>query len=419
MYQKSLNIAVIGAGNRGGVYCDFIHRNHPDVNIKYLSDIKVERRELFRQKYGIPSENLYENANKMLYEMKDVDAVIVANLDREHYAYTIKAMERGCHILLEKPMSNNPRECDSLAKEAEKTGVVFMVCHVLRYTPFFSTLKRLLEEGAIGDLISIQYAENVSYTHMTHSYVRGNFRNSDLESPMILGKSCHDIDIMMWLADSPCKKVSSFGSLSHFKEKNAPAGATKRCTDGCPAEPTCPFSAIKYYLGHETGWPVSMISEDLSYEGRLKALKEGPYGRCVYYCDNNVVDHQVVNLLFENDVTATFSMNGFNKIDTRTIKVVGTLGEISGSLYENTLTFKSFDSNITQTYSLPVLNGVHGGGDSVMLDEFIESVKNPKASKVLTGPRISADSHLVTFAAEEARITGTVVNMDEYIQHSI
>lgn len=416
MCDKNLNVAVIGAGNRGSVYCDFILNNHPDVNISYLSDIKSVKRELFRKKYGIPAENLYENADEMLYKMKDVDAVIIANLEREHYGYTVKAMERGCHILLEKPMSNLPKECDLLAKKAEKAGVVFMVCHVLRYTPFFSTLKQLLSEGAIGDLISIQHAENVSFTHMAHSYVRGNFRNSDLESPMILGKSCHDIDIMLWLADSPCVKVSSFGSLSHFKIENAPEGVPERCTDGCPSESECPYSAKKYYLGQETCWPVSMISDDLSYEGRLKAIKEGPYGRCVYHCDNNVVDHQVVNLLFKNGVTATFTMNGFNKIDTRTIKVVGTLGEISGSLYENTLTLKLFDSYVTQVYSLPLLAGVHGGGDSVMLDEFIKAIKDPKPEQILTGPRISAESHLVTFAAEEARVTGTNINMVEYIQ---
>ena len=197
---------------------------------------------------------------------------------------------------------------------ARKRGKVLSVCHVLRYTPFFSKIKELLDKGCIGRLISIQHNENVGYWHYAHSFVRGNWRNSEDSSPMILAKSCHDMDIMLWLAGADCRSISSYGSLTHFKSENAPEGAPYRCMDGCPVQNECPYYAPRLYLTENTSWPTSVISADTGIEARTKALREGPYGRCVYRCDNNVVDHQVVAIEFKNDVTAVFTMSAFTNI---------------------------------------------------------------------------------------------------------
>lgn len=409
-----IRLALIGAGNRGNVYADFIHRCHPEAEIAVAAEVNPVKRAAFGAAYGLPERCLYADADQMLNDMQDIDAVIVANMEHEHCGYTIRALQKGCHVLLEKPMSNDPAECLRILRAAEASGRVLMVCHVLRYTPFFSAMKRIVESGRIGRVMSIQHAENVSYTHIAHSYVRGNFRRSDLESPMILAKSCHDIDILLWLAGAPCENVTSFGSLGYFLPENAPKDAPMRCTDGCMHQ-DCPYDARKYYLGDETRWPVSMLCQDLSLEGRKKALQTSLYGRCVFHCDNNVVDHQVVNLAFANGITATFSMNGFNQIDTRATKVAGTLGEITGELYQNKLSVRMFGSDTEEIIHLPVTEGIHGGGDSVMVSRFLEAVANPARASVLTTASVSTQGHLVTFAAEQARLTGAVIHMPDYI----
>lgn len=258
-----------------------------------------------------------------------------------------------------------PLECIRMGERARQSGLVFSICHVLRYTRFFGTIKQMLEEGRIGRLMSIQHNENVGYWHQAHSFVRGNWRNADETSPMILAKSCHDMDILLWLAGDSCTNVASFGSLSHFTPENAPAGAPKRCLDGCPAAEDCLYYAPKTYLTDEDNWMKLAISGDQSYEGRLKAIQEGPYGRCVYHCDNNVVDHQVVSMEFRNEVTAVFTMSAFTKECSRMIKLMGTEGEIRGAMEKNEIELIRFDRNEPEQISLEAPGGHagHGGGD--------------------------------------------------------
>lgn len=413
MNESKLNIALIGAGNRGTVYADLIARHHPNACIAWVADTDPQKRVSYAQRFGLDPAHIYADADTMFNEMHGVDAVIVANMEHEHYPYTIRALEEGYHVLLEKPISNSPLECVQISDAVQKSNRLLMVCHVLRYTPLFGTIKDMIARGLIGKVMSIHHAENVSYTHMAHSYVRGKFAKSDHGAPMILAKSCHDLDILLWLADADCTEVASFGSLKHFRRENAPIEAPPRCTDGCPLK-DCPYDARKYYLGADTDWPISMISHDLTLEGRQKALEEGPYGRCVYYCDNNVVDHQVVSLLFKNGVTASFSMNGFNKVDTRAIKVMGTHGEITAQLYQHKIHYQLFDSMTEEIIHVPQLEGVHAGGDSVMMAEFIEAIANPMQATVLTDAAVSAQSHLIAFAAEKARLDKQVVNMSKY-----
>ena len=314
--MKKVTAVLIGAGQRGmDAYGSYATRHPDELQFVAVAEPDSERREKFCSIHGIEKGKSFCSWEDLLQEPKMADALLVCTQDRMHYEPVIKALEKGYHVLCEKPLSPVPEECIMMSETARKRGKVLSVCHVLRYTPFFSKIKELLDKGCIGRLISIQHNENVGYWHYAHSFVRGNWRNSEDSSPMILAKSCHDMDIMLWLAGADCRSISSYGSLTHFKSENAPEGAPYRCMDGCPVQNECPYYAPRLYLTENTSWPTSVISADTGIEARTKALREGPYGRCVYRCDNNVVDHQVVAIEFKNDVTAVFTMSAFtNKI---------------------------------------------------------------------------------------------------------
>jgi predicted dehydrogenase len=315
-------------------------------------------------------------------------------------------------------MAPDPAQCLALAAAAEMHQRILLVCHVLRYTGFFTTIRRLLDEGRIGRLVSIQHNENVAFWHYAHSYVRGNWRRSDLSSPMILAKSCHDMDIMRWLAGAACVSVASFGSLSHFRPENAPVGAPERCLDGCPAAETCPYEATRFYLSGGPGWPASVISVDQGREALLAALREGPYGRCVYRCDNDVVDHQVVSLEFANGVTAAFTLSAFTGDVSRTIKLMGTEGEIRGVVDRDRseLEVRSFVTRRQETLRLEVDGGRngHGGGDAGVMRAFVKLVAEGGWQDVPTSAAVSVESHLMAFAAEASRLEHRTVDLPAF-----
>jgi hypothetical protein len=289
------------------------------------------------------------------------------------------AIEKSYAILLEKPMSPNPQETVLIAEASEKWDAFLSVCHVLRYSTFFSTVKGLLDRKTIGNIVSIQWNENVGIAHQAHSFVRGNWSNSLKSSPMILQKCCHDMDMLQWLIDSPCIQVSSFGSLSYFKEENAPAGSTLRCTDGCAVEHNCPFSAIKLYYNEIDEWPQNIVTLQTDLQQRMIALQEGPYGRCVYHCDNNVVDHQVASLLFENEVTVAFTMSAFTNETNHTFKIMGTMGEIHGNHGQNEIKILSFSEEKELIYP-EVVEGGHEGCDTlimrVVLRDYVKDLRS-------------------------------------------
>jgi predicted dehydrogenase len=410
-----VKIALIGAGMRGThAYGAYALEHGEKVQFVAVAEPNRQNREQFQKAHNIPEERCFANWEDLLNQPRLADAVIISTPDTMHYKPTMAAIEKGYHILLEKPMSTNAAECIAMGEYAKQREQVFVVCHVLRYAGFFRNIKALLRASRIGQLVSIQHNENVGYRHYAHSYVRGNWRNSDLSSPMILAKSCHDMDILLWLVDADCDSVSSFGELSYFKEENAPKDAPQRCTDGCPAESECPYSALKHYLTDNLDWFTTTISMDTSLEARKIALIEGPYGRCVYHCDNNVVDHQVVNIVFNNSVTAAFTMCAFTKDTSRTIKLMGTLGEIRGHMERNEIEIRSFVSGKTERITLETADkDVHGGGDAGLMEDFIRLVESGSTVS-LTSADISVQSHLMSFAAEKSRLEKKVVNMDEF-----
>ncbi|QJD88398.1 Gfo/Idh/MocA family oxidoreductase [Cohnella herbarum] len=416
--MRTITAALIGAGQRGrGAYAPYALENPDDIRFVAVADADPERRGLFRQEHRISNENCYSSWEDLLAGPKLADAVLICTQDKMHYEPAIKALEKGYHVLMEKPMSPDPVECIIMGEYAEKYNRVFSICHVLRYTDFFATLKQLVTDGRIGRLVSIQHTENVEHRHQAHSFVRGNWSNSETSSPMILQKSCHDMDILQWLADSECTKVSSFGSLTHFRKENAPENAPLRCLDGCPVKEECPYYAPKMYIERDdwVGTVLrSVVSNDTSDEGVLRALKDGPYGRCVYHCDNNVVDHQVVNLEFANEVTVAFTMSAFTYEGGRSVKLMGTHGQIRADMEKNEIEVTSFITREKETIRIDTDLSGHGGGDNGIMRDFVRLVRSGGTEKGLTGAKTSVQSHLIAFAADISRLEQRVILMAEY-----
>ncbi|MEC0258936.1 Gfo/Idh/MocA family protein [Paenibacillus lautus] len=416
--MNKVKVALIGAGLRGINYMEYALLHPHELEVVAVAEPNRQRREQFQARHGLEDAACFENWDDFFAGPKLADAVLICTQDKQHFEPTIRALESGYHVLLEKPMSPDPEECIRMGEMASQAGLVFSICHVLRYTPFFTTLKELLERETIGQLMSIQHNENVGYWHQAHSFVRGNWRRKEDSSPMILAKSCHDLDILLWLADADCLRVSSFGSLSHFTAAQAPEGAPKRCLDGCPVSDQCLYYAPDLYLTEDTNWPTSAISDDMSYDARYKALLEGPYGRCVYHCDNDVVDHQVVNLEFANTVTAAFTMSAFTRDVSRTIKLMGTRGEIRGAMEKNEIEINHFGSGKIERITFEDRGGHvgHGGGDMGLIKDFLRLVQTGGSDQGLTSASRSVQSHLMAFAAEQSRVDGKVISIKEFEQ---
>lgn len=399
-------------------YGTYALKKPDEIEFVAVAEPNLERREQFRRLHHIPEEMCFSDWSELLDQPRIADAALICTQDTMHVEPSLKALEAGYHVMLEKPMAVEPELCIALGEQAQKYDRVFIICHVLRYTPFFKTIKGLLDDGRIGKLISIQHNENVGHLHQAHSYVRGNWRNSEQSSPMILAKSCHDMDIMLWLAGADCVKLSSFGSLTHFKEENAPEHAPARCMDGCPVQHECPYYAPAIYLTDNLSWPTNVISHDLTYEARVEALMNGLYGRCVYRCDNNVVDHQVVNMEFSNEVTAAFTMCAFTHEINRTLKLMGTKGEIRGNMNKNEIEVIDFSTGRKDRIELNDIHGSngHGGGDEAIMREFVKLVSDDGDRAGLTTAHVSVQSHIMAFAAEKSRLEGSVIQLHEYMK---
>ena len=410
-----MKFVLIGAGQRGMIYAKYaLEKGHTVVAVAEPDDA---RRTIAGDAFGIPEELRFRDGAELLRQPKLGDAAIIATMDRDHYREAVPAMEKGYHLLLEKPISPVPEETLAIEETAARTGRHVSVCHVLRYSPFFRALKDAAASGKIGRVITIQHNENIGNFHIAHSFVRGNWRRSDLTSSLIMQKSCHDMDLLVWLTGSRCEQVASFGDLTYFRAENAPEGAAERCCD-CPLKDSCRFSAYRCYLPVAGDWPAAVLTEDQSEEGLREAIRTGPYGRCVYHCDNDVCDHQVSILKFENGVTATFNLSGFTNKMTRTIKIMGEDGEIRASEAENVIEITRFASTgrepgETETIFPEEATSGHSGGDSGIMDDFLDMLEG-KLNGSATDIHESVESHMMACAAEEARVTGSIVRIAEF-----
>lgn len=421
--MKELSVILIGAGDRGTIYTTNMAREcfEGKFRVVGVADPIEQRRMRIKDMWSIPDDKCFHYGQEMLDQPKFADLAVIATSDALHYELAMTAIEKGYHLLLEKPAATTPKECVDIANAAKKKKVEVLVCHVLRYAPFYARAKELLMQNIIGEIQSAVFVEGVGNIHQSHSYVRGNWHNEKESSPMLLAKSCHDIDMIQWLLNKQCKLVQSFGSLKYFTEKNAPSGAPKRCTDGCPHHDTCEYNAIKlYYDDKNNNWfrcaataKVKPTDEDVR-----EALLTGNYGKCVFHSDNDVVDHQVVNMEFEDGVTVSFSMNAFNK-GGRYLRLFGTKGELWANISDKEFSVFSFSDREWHKYPVrdpdTVIDSGHGGGDFGIVAALYQHLAENKQLISVASIDTSIKNHLLVFAAEEARLQKTVVDFDEYL----
>ena len=406
---------LIGAGNRGMNYGQWAVSH--GIEIAAIAELRPDRRMDAAQRLHVPEEFCFSDAMEVFALGKIADATIIATMDRDHYTHVMAALDCGYDILLEKPISPDPKECIEIEEKANALGRKITVCHVLRYTNFFGTLKEIIDSGELGKVVSIKHSENIGNFHMAHSFVRGNWRNDQQTSPIIMQKSCHDLDILLWLTGAHCKKVASFGSLTYFKESNAPAGSADRCLD-CPVADTCRFDARKAYIPTLGSWPTDVVCLEQTEEALLEALKTSPYGRCVYRCDNNVCDHMSIIIEFENDITATFSLTAQTSACHRNIHIMCEHGEILADDGARQIAVTKHVASQADSFDQKIIhirtgNSGHGGGDAGIMEDFTASLTS-SAPETKSAISHSVESHLMACAIEQSRLTGKVVDMAEF-----
>lgn len=408
--MSTVKLAVVGVGGRGGVYSDWAYSFPEKAQVVAVAEPRAEVRAAFARKHGIAEERCFADWRRLAEAGRVADAVLVCTQDRLHTEPAVAFASAGWNVLLEKPMAPTADECSEIVAAARSGGGVFAVCHVMRYTAFTKVLKQILDSGAIGDIVSVQHLEPIGFWHFAHSFVRGPWRNEAESSPMLLAKSCHDLDWLRFIVGQPFTRVSSFGNLRHFRSENAPVGSGDRCVT-CAVEPDCPYSAKRIYATGlaERNFTIRHVVNVLDQEHLDAALRDGPYGKCVYHTDNDVVDHQVVNMEFANGVTASFTATAFTQHEPRKTRIFGSQGLLEGDGYEVSVLDFNTEKTTTTPVKMPVGPGSgHSGGDGALMAAFVDAVAQSDPSLVLSGPDESLETHLAVFAAERARHKGTV-----------
>ena len=425
MANKIITVSIIGVGARGGeAYGRYINRLKDKYKIVALCDTNGKRLQKYGDAYGIPEIDRFSDEN-VFFEKKRSDVLIIATLDKLHVRMAKRAIALDYDILLEKPISEDAEELRELLNAAKKTNCKIMVCHVLRYTAMVRKIKELLDSGMIGKLISIDQTENVVYWHEAHSYVRGNWRNREIAAPMIMAKCCHDLDLLQYFAGSKCKSVASMGSLAYFRPEFKPEGAADRCTD-CKYVDTCAYSAKLIYLDSwkknscpPSSVPQIMITDalPLTEDALMTAIQTGDYGRCVFGCDNDVVDNQTVIMQFENGITATLKMEAFVLRGGRDIRLFGTEGEIEVIEEQDSITLRRYIDHTSEVWKISEISddmeGQHGGGDHGIINDMYNVMQSDNTLE--TSLEASVESHYMAIAAEESRLNeGRLVFLDKY-----
>jgi predicted dehydrogenase len=453
---------LIGAGQRGAKdYAPYALQHPHELRFVAVAEPIPERRLQFAQDHQIPTERQFNSWEDLLEQSQMGEAAIVCTQDQLHTQPALAAFQKGYHVLLEKPIAITPEECRLLVSTAQKLKRQLHICHVLRYTKHFQRLRELVQSGILGQIVHVDHKENVSWWHMAHSYVRGQWAVESASCPMILAKCCHDFDILLWVLDRKCLQLSSMGNLLHFRPENAPPNVPERCLDGCPAQDTCPYYAPMIYVdllplwrtvnatssglskwltraqlqmpgilgviskfvpllrqvSDYRGWPRSVLTLDPTPESLQKALLTGPYGRCVYRCGNDVVDHQVVLMEFEGGVSVTLTMQGHAHIEGRTIQIEGSRASLQASFSLGGSWIEISDhrsGQITRYDTSTTLPSGHLGGDEGIMRSFVCSLREGKTGQITIAAQQALESHLLAFAAEEARKTGVTINMEGY-----
>lgn len=401
MQHKKLKIAILGFGSRGVIYSLFV-KNNPDLyEFAAVIDISDNKLNKAQTEFDVPKEVCFNDYKKFLISGIKCDLVAVCTMDEMHLEHATACLYAGLDLILEKPLANNLADCQKIVELAEKLNKKVIVCHVLRYTAFFRAIKEVIDSGEIGDVVNISQIENVGYWHQAHSFVRGNWGNKDKTSPMILQKCCHDLDIIKWLMGEKCVSVSSYGDLYQFKKENKPENSSDRCYN-CALREDCLYDAIEFYQ-RMPGWAAMFV---VDYNELDDAMQRSNFGRCVYACDNNVVDHQVVNMLFNKNKTAQLTMTAFSDECYRSLKIFGTKGEIIGNIEERKFTVKPFKKQIKEVDLAKFTTdfSVHQGGDNQLMRDVYQYLTSGTMPKNMTNALTSLESHAMAFAAETSRL---------------
>ena len=408
-------ISVIGLGNRGTEYMGFLMGFHSrKVELYALCDIRQQALDDISPKFSIPKERQFLSTDEFFSKGIISDALIISTQDASHYEITKKAILTGYkYILLEKPVSGVKGEYTELRDLAKENGVILIICHVLRYSNYYSKIKEIISSGKIGDIVTINHTENVGYFHFAHSFVRGNWHDEFASTPSILAKCCHDIDLIAWFMDSPCESVSSVGSLKYFNKENAPEGATPYCMGGCKAKKNCPYDAEALYITDPFYKAKFIKYMGRTLTGKAKnskadiknAIRSGDYGRCVFMCDNNVCDNQFVTMKFKNGASAVLNMNGFSNKMFRESHIIGTKGELYGS--GTKLKMHIFGGRTTNVNTGALKVSGHVEGDMRIVSGFVKLVCGETTDLTdITTIDATMISHNIALAAEESRKNG-------------
>ncbi|MBC7776068.1 MAG: Gfo/Idh/MocA family oxidoreductase [Phycisphaerae bacterium] len=404
---KPITVVTIGAGNRGNVYGNYALSYPEELDVVGVAEPIPLRNERYTEKHKIEESKRFTTWEHVFQRPKFADAVLITTPDNLHYGPCMAALKLGYDVLLEKPISPSEKECRDILALAKKTGRIVAVCHVLRYAPYFEKLRELMQAGTIGQIVSMQHMEPIEHIHMSHSYVRGNWHDRFATTPIILAKSCHDLDILRWLIGKPCKKIVAMGSIKWFRKENAPEGSTDRCMNGCAVESSCPYSAMKIYHRNRQRTHVFDLPEEKEKHGDyiLEKLRTTNYGRCVYRMDNNQEDHYIASMEFEGGTTANFSMEAFTSYEGRRTRVMGSMGDIVGDM--DTFTLTDFRTGKSTVYDNSSGDG-HGGGDWRLVRNWLQAVSQRKPELLTSTIDASIESHVMGFMAEKSRKTGKV-----------
>lgn len=409
--SRPVRIVVIGAGNRANKYLEYARRYPERLQPVAVVDVNDLRRHAFARDFGLPACRSYAHYDDFFADGVEADMVLISTPENVHFDPAVKAIDAGYHILLEKPIAQHLEECREIARRARERGVMVGVCHVLRYHPYFAKIRELVASGRLGHVVSVNHTASVGLDRATHSYVRGIFRRESEANPILLAKCCHDIDFLLWLTGSHCRLLSSFGSLRWFRAENAPAQSTARCID-CPVEKQCPYSAVDLYYNRRD-WisnfdiPAGATLDEVI----LRELRSGDYGRCVFRCDNDVVDHQIVSMEMDNAVTISFSMDAFTLGDQRETHIRLTHGEIDGD--ERTLRVRKFRGGEERVYDFSDMldKPFHAGSDLRLIEDFVDTLSR-REHRFRTAIANSVESHRICFEAERSRLSGQTVTLE-------
>ena len=407
---REITVAVMGAGSRGREYTAYGKLFPGTLRVVAVADVNAARRNRMGDDWNIPAERRFGDFHELLAAGKLADILIVSLPDDLHYEPAMAAMGLGYDLLLEKPMARTEAECRDLLRRQRETGVFVAVGHVLRYSPYFRALKRALDDGLVGEIVNFQHQEPVLYAHMAHSFVRGNWHNSKETTPMILAKCCHDMDILRWMIGRRCERIGAEGGIYLFRRDKAPAGAPERCTDGCPHEATCPYSALDIYVRRRWFLYVFDLDRKTATDAEILAkVRDSYYSQCAYKCDNDQPDHIVATLSFEGGVTASLTMDAFTPWGGRRTRVMGTTGYVEGD--GTTFTVRQFRTGRTFAWRFEAPEGKykdsgHAGGDLALIRDLVRAVDTRDASYLSSDLAASVESHLMAFACEKSRLGG-------------